>query len=467
MFLCRTIAGVAEATLFFCFVPCVALIAQQPTTAPTITVTTREVQLPVEALNSGSYFEEVLDLTARDFHVDVGGKEQNLSQVRLGKRPSWRVHDDYGYHTEGATSFGIWTFEDARITGQPIGHYYYIAFTPSATGLSSCYEIHVSVDRPGIKLRYPDEYCGSTSPSDPLGDAKVGLRLQAELTSGGKGYVTINSSMGVFLSKRLDPTTQVALEFPAWAFRLQDHWDHASAPIALLGRLSTPDEKPLSQFSDVPMGSDYWIVDHYLFSPNPNGIVATDSYQAYTRQFDLPAGDYSLKLVLDNDGKFGRVEMPIRVPAFDPARLWISSVFLCRRFHQPTQDELEKLPPQYTPLISEGTEFEPAGDTRFTQEERLQLWFQIYAPPRSVSMTDSIHYEIKLVNLQTGKVESDTGVGSVEDFLEPGQRVIPIWKEVLINKLAPGAYRVDVQATDSVTKSTVQSRNTFTMVKKK
>jgi hypothetical protein len=82
-------------------------------------------------------------------------------------------------------------------------------------------------------------------------------------------------------------------------------------------------------------------------------------------------------------------------------------------------------------------------------------------------MTDSIHYEIKLVNLQTGKVESDTGVGSVEDFLEPGQRVIPIWKEVLINKLAPGAYRVDVQATDSVTKSTVQSSNTFTMVKKK
>jgi hypothetical protein len=132
MFLYRTIAGVAGATLFFCFVPCVALIAQQPATAPTIVVTTREVQVPVEALNSGSYFDEVLDLTAKDFHVDVGGREQNLSQVRLRNIPIWEVHDDYGYHADGATSFGIWSFVDERIPFQPFTHYYYIAFTPSA-----------------------------------------------------------------------------------------------------------------------------------------------------------------------------------------------------------------------------------------------------------------------------------------------------------------------------------------------
>jgi hypothetical protein len=319
--------------------------------------------VPVEALNSGSYFDEVLDLTAKDFHVDVGGREQNLSQVRLRNIPIWEVHDDYGYHADGATSFGIWSFVDERIPFQPFTHYYYIAFTPSEVDISSCYKINVSVDRPHIKLGYPDEYCGSTSPADPLGDTKVGLRLQAELASGGKGYVTINSSMGVFLSKRLDPTTQVALEFPAWAFRLQDHWDHESAPIALLGRLSTADEKYLSQFSDVPMGSDYWNPDHHLSPRGPDDIVATNSYQGYTRQFDLPAGDCSLKAVLDNGGQFGRIEMPIHVPFFDPADLWVSSVFLCRRFHQPTQDELEKLPPQYVPLISEGTEFEPAASS--------------------------------------------------------------------------------------------------------
>jgi hypothetical protein len=45
--------------------------------------------------------------------------------------------------------------------------------------------------------------------------------------------------------------------------------------------------------------------------------------------------------------------------------------------------------------------------------------------------------------------------------------IIPVWKELLIGKLALGTYRVDVQATDSVTGSTVQSSNTFAMVKKK
>jgi hypothetical protein len=468
MLLCRRIASVSGVTLFFCLAPCLALTAQQTETPPTIEVTTREVQVPVEALNHGSnYFDEVLDLTAKDFHVDVGGKEQHVSQIRLTKDPEYEVHDDYGYHGEGATSFGVWSTRGWRIRWYTAGHYYYIAFTPSGFDKSSCYKIHVSVDRPGIKLAYPDEYCGNTSPADPLGNTKVGLRLQAELTSGRKGYVTIDSSGGIFLSKTLSPTTQLTLEFPASAFHLQDHWDHASAPIALLGRLFTPDEKPLSQFSDVPDGSDYWIVGHYTVPHGPDDSVINDSYTGYRRQFDLPQGDYSLKLVLDNGGEFGRVEMPIHVPTFDPARLWISSVFLCRRFHQPTGDELEKLPPQYTPLISEGTEFEPAGDTRFTNQERLHLWFQIYAPPRSVSIISSIHYEIKLVNLQTGKVESDTGVGSVTNFTEPGKLIIPVWKEVLIGKLAPGTYRIDVQATDSVTGSTVQSSNTFTMVKKK
>ncbi len=68
-----------------------------------------------------------------------------------------------------------------------------------------------------------------------------------------------------------------------------------------------------------------------------------------------------------------------------------------------------------------------------------------------------------LTDVKTGAVKTHTGVQSAERWMQVGNPVVTIGREITIDKLAPGFYRLEVQASDSAGNSTAWRTATFSV----
>lgn len=184
----------------------------------------------------------------------------------------------------------------------------------------------------------------------------------------------------------------------------------------------------------------------------------------YRTQIEQAPGEYQLKLVVTDGEKFGRVEVPLRVGSFDRDSLAISGIILCKRYHMVPDKPVEAAgAPQYVPLVSNGLEFTPAGDTHFLKSGRLISYFEIREPLLERAGGVKLEYQARVKDAKTGEVKLDTGSRSVETGKQAGKPVIPVWEEIAIEKLPSGDYRLEVQATDSAGKSTAWREVSFSI----
>jgi hypothetical protein len=259
----------------------------------------------------------------------------------------------------------------------------------------------------------------------------------------------------------------ITLEFP-WK-SLKSEWDgrYVYSNVNLVG-LVYRGKTLLERFSDPAALA--WIKGPVVdLLPTPQFLIDGNEYAGsvdrYERQIELPPGDYDLKIAITNGSDFGRVEIPLSISAPALGNLSISGVTLCKRFHTAADAplEAERLPLHYIPLMSQGVEFTPAGDTRFRKGDRLILWFQIRTPAHPEPARPPVQFRIIVTSMQTGKVEADSGLQDSTPFMKPGNSTIDIAKEIGFDELLPGAYRVQVQAIDSTGTDTAQSSTTFTV----
>jgi hypothetical protein len=180
-----------------------------------------------------------------------------------------------------------------------------------------------------------------------------------------------------------------------------------------------------------------------------------------------PAGDYNFQVVVSDKFKFGRVQIPLAVDRYDGKELALSSVLLCKRFGDVAvaskEEAAEYLAPLYVPLVSKGVQFEPAGDTSFHKGEPLFAYFEVYEPLLVSQPTTTVQTQLKITDVKTGELKVDTGSRSAADLIQPGKTVIPIAEQIAVNKLPKGSYRLEVQAADSAGKSTVWRAANFTV----
>ena len=185
----------------------------------------------------------------------------------------------------------------------------------------------------------------------------------------------------------------------------------------------------------------------------------------YETQFDLPPGEYSLRVVLSDGKNFGRAEVPLNIEKYDKKELALSSVMLCKRIRDAHAAAVESsaanFAPQYVPLVTKGIQVTPTGDTRFKQGEPLYGYFELYELQLAGQPTVDAH--LRVVDAKTGEVKISVHSLSAESYRNAGSPVIPIGREIKTDKLPSGSYRLEVQAVDSTGKSTVWRAATFTV----
>jgi hypothetical protein len=121
------------------------------------------------------------------------------------------------------------------------------------------------------------------------------------------------------------------------------------------------------------------------------------------------------------------------------------------------------MPFEFVPLVSKGIEFTPTGDTRFKKKEPMIAYFEVLEPLLAGTGPTRVQFQMRITDVKTGEVKSDTGLRPSDSYIQTGKTVIPIAEQIAIHELPSGTYRLEVQASDSAGKSTVWRAASFTI----
>ena len=123
----------------------------------------------------------------------------------------------------------------------------------------------------------------------------------------------------------------------------------------------------------------------------------------------------------------------------------------------------QKLTGDYKPLVSKDVEFKPTGNTQFRKGDALYTYFEIYEPMLEGQSPAKVQIQMRIIDLRTSEVISDSQPISAVPYMQAGSSIIPVGCGMDISKLPIGSYRLDVQATDSTGKSTPWRSANFTV----
>ena len=336
-------------------------------------------------------------------------------------------------------------------------------------------------------MRGDDEYCTGQSPSDVLNGTKFGGQMERDLDSDEDPKIPLSLQAGFFDTDAGKARAEIALQFP-WDV-LQRQWGsdwilHAS--IGVLGMVYKTDGSLAARFSDFACcsGASSVYAQGYggiFIDPNDTNDrnafnnIGGIYYQLlmkslslhdivnipahYETQVELPPGRYNFRAVLSDGEKFGRADAPLLIDSYDGKALALSSVMLCKRFRDAHVAAVEaaaaNFAPQYVALVSKGIQYRPTGDTAFKKGEPLIPYFEVYEPLLATQPETKVEAHLKLLDAQTGQVIKDFPPVDAASYEQPGSTVIRIAREIPFEQLPKGAYRLEVQATDSGGRSTV------------
>ena len=438
-------------------------------------------------LPTGCDHREVKNLTLEDFRLFEEGEPQKIQSL---ERERWLllIRDNRIWHNEiSDTPNGVWSTTDLADSFQPwddVRENYTLGYVP-ARPKQGCHQIRVDVRRPKVRVLAREAYCAGQTPSDILDGTKTGEELEFDLAKDERAKLPLFVEAGTFRGGTGRPLVDVVLEF-SWS-QLSHYWDRQTgkidASIGVLGAVYAKDGKLVTRFSDL-LWPAYWpatilgqATQYALDSLDLDAVgVSLEHWDPawlptrYETQFNLPAGEYELRVVLSDGKKFGRAKLPLVIENYDGNSLGLGSVFLCNRFRDAHAAAVEtaaaNFAPQYVPLVSNGVRVTPAGDTRFGPDTQLSAYFEIYEPSVAVKPAPRIQAHLRIVT-KDGAIVKDFPPVDAAPYAQPGSITIPLAREVPISTLSKGDYRLEVQASDSTGRTTPWRAANFTITDKK
>lgn len=455
-----------------------------------VTLSAEEPYLPTKCLPG----REVEDLTLDDFRLLEDGEPQTIRTLEKATSPLL-VRDSRSWHVETSIApRALWSTTDLAHPFLPHSPYsfrisdpstYYVVGYVPTRSTEGCHQIRVEVRRPkAAEVFARDEYCAGQTPSDLLNGTKAGQELELDLSKDERAKLPLFVQAGAFRGAGNRQLVDVVLEFP-WN-QLDHYWEARTgkleASIGVLGTIYSRDGRPVARFSDL-LWPAYWpsivggAATQYALGALDGGGVSLDHWDPawlptrYETEFDLPAGEYELRVAVSDGKKFGRATVPLTIENYDPKSLGLGSVFLCNRFRDAhvaaAETAAANFAPQYVPLVSKGVRVTPAGDTRFSPDTQLSAYFEIYEPPNAAEPTPQIHAHVRIVAEKDGAIVKDFPPVDAAPYMQPRSATIPIAREIPIATLRKGEYRLEVQATDSTGRSTAGRSASFTISDKK
>ncbi len=386
-----------------------------------------------------------------------------------------------------AKEFSGWLISDPYKDGDSGQlHLYFISYVPPPSVEGSCHQIKIVVDRKDANVYARNQYCNiHNSPSDPLKGTKVGEYMETYNASAQKDTFPLTVQAVVTFNDADASRVNIAVEFPWRA--LSAYWDgmYRAADVDLLCLVYNQGGTLATRFSDVaysPKILEFHKANRLWENRDISPREDTDFRlpTRYEAQIYLPTGNYKIRIVLTDGKNFGSAELPLTVESYDPKSLSVSGIVLSKRFTKMAVEwpkyiqgkkiaDQMKIPdsegstaPEYVPLVSNGMGITPTGDTHFHAGDLFLSYFEVYEPMLTSGQT-KVQTETRVIDAKTGQTIVDTGLRSAESNVNPGKLIIPIIQVIAIDKLPVGAYRVEVQASDSTGKQTPWRSASFTV----
>ncbi len=434
----------------------------------------------------------VRGLTARDFRLFQDGVEQKIVSVTL-EDWSMVVRDSLGWHNSfSLTPAGEWSTPDLERAGfyperrEPL---YLLTYVPLSGKPGSCHKIRVKVARPDTLVLARNSYCVGQTPSDPLSGTKFGKKLEAALSADRRGKFQLSMQAGVFYGSNGKALVDIALRVP-WK-SLHCTWNLSNgklrATIGVLVEIRGKDGRVVARLGDLAFPS-YWPT--FVSGAGlvvPGGLVPRSPPEAFSQrggpqpagfpqprprdlrrlirrepgwlpnryetQVVLPPGSYQLQAVMSDGKHFGRAAMPLVVPDVAGQRLELSSIALCRRMRDAAAANAEAVDghfaPQYIPLVSKTIQVALTAKPRFTEAEGPVAYFEVNDPLLS-KKTTPLEVYIRVLDASTGKTVATFAPFDALPYEQSGNAVIRIAREIPVQELDPGTYRLEVRAANSV-----------------
>jgi hypothetical protein len=423
----------------------------------------------------------VKDLTAKDFHLFEDGVEQKIQRARL-EPPAFRVvEDNLGNHPEVVGSGGgLWDYPDTPKTDMRTWlawPQYVLAYVPAKSPVGSCHEIKVKVERANLEVWTRSEYCNTDHPaSDPLSGTEFGKQLEAKAKPGTLSDIDLKMKAWAFADTPGEARVYVSLAFP-WQELFYEFRDGTLyATVGSLVVVYRKDGTLAARYSDFACcdygnekrakASEQQAQSQNVVVAQPPGVEALlpDRYET---QFALPAGEYRIRGVVSDGVHFGVQEVPLTVTRYDASQLAVSDVVLSRRVRNVSAqvtDAAAQVANSYALLTSKGVEFSPTANPQFWSSDMLFAFFEVNDPLANGQPSSKVQVNMKITNMESG-IEVDTFAPvDTTTYTKAGSPLILVARGVPLKGLPPGAYRLDVQASNAEGKTTEWRSAGFTVM---
>ncbi len=320
--------------------------------------------------------------------------------------------------------------------------YYLLGYKPAVSAEGSCHTLKVKVERGGTNVRARSGYC-NVRPADLLAGNPIEKDLETRAGGEMPGNVTALMQAPYFYTSPNTAQVHLAVEIPSAALKFEKVKGKQHAAINILGIAYRPDASIAARFSDTANIDldDKKQVDEFQKQPFN-----------YENQFGIASGEYKLKVVFSSGNQsFGKLEAPLSIDPYRGQEFSISSVALSnnvRRSSDVAVDLDSQLLEDRTPLVVQGFQISPSASNRFKKTDNAAIYAEVYEPLMKNPNPPDVAFDLKVVEPKSG--EEKLHVRNRLPKGKDGVPVIPMGLKLPVASLAPGSYRVELRAIDSV-----------------
>ncbi len=326
--------------------------------------------------------------------------------------------------------------------------YYLLGYAPPDSAEGSCHTLKVKVDRGGTVVRSRSGYC-KVRPLDLLAGSATEKDLEARAAGEMPGNVTASMRAPYFYSSPEVARVHLAIDIPSNSLEFQKIKGKQHSEVNVLGIAYKPDNSVAARFSDT-------------VNLDLDGKKEVEEFQQqplhYESQFDIAPGTYTLRVVFSSGNKsFGKLESAVRVLPYDGKKISLSSIALSNNVIKVSDLDTSldsQLLEDRKPLIVRGFQFAPSATNHFKKTDNAVAYIEIYDPLLTGEKPPQMGLEFRIIDKKSGEQKLDVGVMETKDLIKPGSPVVPIAVKLPLTTLAPGTYRVDLRAEDSLNNST-------------
>jgi hypothetical protein len=272
--------------------------------------------------------------------------------------------------------------------------------------------------------------------------------LETRATGSEAGDIKAEMTVPYFYTAPDTARVSVAIDMPATDLKFEKVKGKLHAELNVLGIAYRPNANVAARFSDTVK------LD---FEDKKEVEKFTSKPFHYENQFDVASGQYTLKVAFSSSGEsFGKLEVPLNIDPYNGKVFMVSGLALSTEFHKVSDIASsmdQALLEGRAPLVAGAYQFNAAGANKFKPTQNVALYFEVYDPNLADEKPPTVAVQLKIVDRKSGEMKVDSGGVDVANYVRKGNPLAAIGLKLPVNTLAPGGYRLELTALDSVAHS--------------